>query len=211
MKPALEGMSKARAEARATAPAAKTRLMPKQRVMVQAQAGDGPKLAFFLGQNARDRPLHKPMQLRSLLLTAALVLLPWPPFRRRLRPQSSSLKDRYLTLIEDGKVIGKYPVAIGAPESPTLAGRYAVTKMDPQPVHHKKGKVIAPGPSNPVGVGYVAYVQIGTGEYAIHGTAWPNWVKSRAAVSLGCIRMLNEDVIQVYNRIKVGTPVVVTN
>ena len=61
-----------------------------------------------------------------------------------------------------------------------------------------------------MGVRYAAYVQIGTGEYAIHGTVWPNWVKLRAAVSLCCIRMLNSDVIQVYNRIKVGTPVVVT-
>ena len=116
-----------------------------------------------------------------------------------------------VTQLELGKGIGKYPVAIGAPESPTPAGSYAVTKMDPQPVYHKKGKVIAPCPNNPVGVRYVAYVQIGTGEYAIHGTAWPNWVKLRAAVSLGCIRMLNSDVIQVYNRIEVGTPVVVTN
>ena len=121
-----------------------------------------------------------------------------------------SLKDRYLTLIDDGKEIGKYPVAIGAPESPTRAGSYAVTKMDPQPSYHKKGKVIAPGPENPVGVRYVAYVQIGRDEYAIHGTAWPSWVKLRAAVSLGCIRMLNNDVIQVFNRIKVGTPVLVT-
>ena len=56
-----------------------------------------------------------------------------------------SLKDRYLTLLDDGKEIGKYPVAIGAPESPTREGSYAVTKMDPQPVYHKKGKVIAPG------------------------------------------------------------------
>ena len=76
--------------------------------------------------------------------------------------------------------------------------------MDPQPVYHKKGKVIAP-----VGVPLCGLAD-GTGEYAIHGTAWPNWVKLRA-VSLGCIRMLNDDVIQVYNRIKVGTPVVVTN
>ena len=76
-----------------------------------------------------------------------------------------SLKDRYLTLLDDGKEIGKYPVAIGAPESPTREGSYA---------------------------------------------AWPSWVKLRAAVSLGCIRMLNNDVIQVFNRIKVGTPVLVT-
>ena len=121
-----------------------------------------------------------------------------------------SLKNRYLTLFDDGKVIGKYPVAIGAPESPTPAGSYAITKMEPAPTYHKKGKLIAPGPKNPVGVRYMAYVQIGTGEYAIHGTAWPNWVKLRSAVSLGCIRMLNNDVIQVFNRVKVGTPVVVT-
>jgi lipoprotein-anchoring transpeptidase ErfK/SrfK len=152
------------------------------------------------------------MPLRSVLLGALLSVgvLGAAPAQADTSIKIS-LKDRYLTLLDDGKVIGKYPVAIGAPESPTPAGSYAVTKMDPQPVYHKKGKVIAPGPNNPVGVRYVAYVQIGTGEYAIHGTAWPNWVKLRAAVSLGCIRMLNNDVIQVYNRIKVGTPVVVTN
>ena len=35
-------------------------------------------------------------------------------------------------------------------------------------------------------------------------------MKLRAAVSLGCIRILNNDVIQVFNRIKVGNPVLVT-
>ena len=115
------------------------------------------------------------MQLRSLLLTAALGLAGMAAVPAQAETSIQiSLKERYLTLLDDGKVIGKYPVAIGAPESPTPPGSYAVTKMDPQPVHHKKGKVIAPGPNNPVGVRYVAYVQIGTDEYAIHGTAWPN-------------------------------------
>ena len=40
-----------------------------------------------------------------------------------------------------------------------------------------KGIAVEPGPNNPVGVRYVAYVQIGTGEYAIRGTDWPSWVK----------------------------------
>ena len=145
--------------------------------------------------------MRKPMQLRSLLLTAALGLGALAPVPAQAETSTQvSLKDRYLTLLDDGQVIGKYPVAIGAPESPTPPGSYAVTQMDPQPEYHKKGKIIAPGPNNPVGVRYVAYVQIGTGEYAIHGTAWPNWVKLRAAVSLGCIRMLNSDVIQVFKR-----------
>ena len=150
----------------------------------------------------------RPILLASLI-SAAVGVAGVTPAQAETSIQIS-LKNRYLTLFDDGKVIGKYPIAIGAPESPTPAGSYAITKMEPAPIYHKKGKVIAPGPKNPVGVRYMAYVQIGTGEYAIHGTAWPNWVKLRSAVSLGCIRMLNNDVIQVFNRVKVGTPVVVT-
>ncbi|MAH56971.1 MAG: TonB-dependent receptor [Synechococcus sp. ARS1019] len=148
--------------------------------------------------------------MASMLAVAVAGVASTVPVRAETSVEIS-LKNRYLTLLDDGKVIGKYPVAIGAPESPTVPGQFAVTKMDEAPVYHKKGKVIAPGPKNPVGVRYVAYVQIGTGEYAIHGTAWPNWVRLRSAVSLGCIRMLNNDVIQVFNRIKVGTPVLVTS
>ena len=121
-----------------------------------------------------------------------------------------SLKQRYLTLFENGNVIGKYPIAIGAPESPTIPGDFDIQNKDASPIYHKKGKVIAPGPDNPVDVRYMPYLRIGQDEYAIHGTAWPSWVNLRAAVSLGCIRMLNNDVIQVFNRVKVGTPVVVT-
>lgn len=51
-----------------------------------------------------------------------------------------SLKNRYLTLLDDGEVIGKYSVAIGTPESPTVPGQFAVTKMDAAPAYHKKAK-----------------------------------------------------------------------
>ena len=152
----------------------------------------------------------RPIQLAVLCGGLAIGAVAGAPAHAETSIQIS-LKSRYLTLLDGGKVIGKYPIAIGAPESPTPAGSYAITKMDPAPTYHKKGKVIAPGPKNPVGVRYMAYVQIGTGEYAIHGTAWPSWVKLRSAVSLDCIRMLNNDVIQVFNRVNVGTPVVVTN
>ena len=121
-----------------------------------------------------------------------------------------SLKDRYLKLLDSGVVVARYPVAIGAPDSPTPPGEFAITRMEEAPVYHKKGKVIAPGPKNPVGVRYMAYFQRGNGEYAIHGTAWPSWVKLRAAVSLGCIRMLNDDVIALFQQVDVGTPVIVT-
>jgi lipoprotein-anchoring transpeptidase ErfK/SrfK len=43
--------------------------------------------------------------------------------------------------------------------------------------------------------------------YRIHGTNQPEYIGQ--AISSGCIRMTNEDVIDLYNRAKVGTPVVV--
>ena len=141
------------------------------------------------------------------LLTLGLIHAP----ARAEKSIEISLKERYLTLFDNGKVVERFPVAIGAPESPTPAGSYAITRMEDAPVYHKGGKVIAPGPKNPVGVRYMAYFQLGSGEYAIHGTAWPNWVKLRSAVSLGCIRMLNEDVVTLFQQVDVGTPVVVTS
>jgi len=154
--------------------------------------------------------LHR---LRRIALPAGLALISLGLFQAPVRAEKSieiSLRDRYLTLFDNGQVVKRFPVAIGAPESPTPAGTYAITRMEEAPDYHKGGKVIAPGPENPVGVRYMAYFQIGSGEYAIHGTAWPSWVKLRAAVSLGCIRMLNQDVIALFQQVDVGTPVIVT-
>jgi lipoprotein-anchoring transpeptidase ErfK/SrfK len=44
-------------------------------------------------------------------------------------------------------------------------------------------------------------------QYRIHGTNQPEYIGR--AISSGCIRMTNEDVIDLYNRVKVGTIVVV--
>ena len=43
--------------------------------------------------------------------------------------------------------------------------------------------------------------------YRIHGTNQPGWIGH--AISSGCIRMTNEDVIDLYGRVKIGTGVVV--
>jgi lipoprotein-anchoring transpeptidase ErfK/SrfK len=45
-------------------------------------------------------------------------------------------------------------------------------------------------------------------QFAIHGTNNPNSIGSEA--SYGCIRMLNRDIIDLYGRVAVGTPVIVT-
>ena len=66
---------------------------------------------------------------------------------------------------------------------------------------HMKG-----GPNNPLGA---RAMYIGSTLYRIHGSNEP-WSIGQA-VSSGCIRMVNEDVIHLYDQVKVGTKVVVLN
>ncbi len=124
-----------------------------------------------------------------------------------------SLKDRYLWLKDSGAVVKRYPIAIGAPESPTIPGVYSILKKVKDPTYYSKShhKVFPAGPNDPVGVRFMPYMKSPSDGkvYALHGTAWPRWVHLRAAASLGCIRMLNSDVIEVFNQVEVGTPVVI--
>jgi len=67
---------------------------------------------------------------------------------------------------------------------------------------------VSPGPHNPMGA-RAMYLFQGSRDtlYRIHGTNQPEYIGH--AISSGCIRMTNEDVIDLYNRVKVGAPVVV--
>ena len=63
---------------------------------------------------------------------------------------------------------------------------------------------MAGGPENPLGA---RAMYLGSSLYRIHGSNEP-WTIGQA-VSSGCIRMRNEDVIDLYEKVKVGTKVVV--
>jgi lipoprotein-anchoring transpeptidase ErfK/SrfK len=63
---------------------------------------------------------------------------------------------------------------------------------------------MAGGPSNPLGA---RALYLGSTLYRIHGTNEPYTIGQ--AVSSGCIRMTNDDVIDLYNRVTVGSKVVV--
>ena len=60
-------------------------------------------------------------------------------------------------------------------------------------------------PQNPMGV---AAMTLSGGDYAIHGTNQPGSIGG--FVSYGCIRMHNHDISDLYQRVSVGTPVIVT-
>ena len=67
---------------------------------------------------------------------------------------------------------------------------------------------VAPGPQNPMGA-RALYLFEGNKDtlYRIHGTNQPEYIGQ--AISSGCIRMTNEDVIDLYKRVKQGAVVVV--
>jgi lipoprotein-anchoring transpeptidase ErfK/SrfK len=65
-------------------------------------------------------------------------------------------------------------------------------------------RYMAGGPENPLGA---RAMYLGGTLYRIHGSNEPETIGT--AVSSGCIRMLNEDVVDLYERVKVGTRVVV--
>jgi lipoprotein-anchoring transpeptidase ErfK/SrfK len=63
---------------------------------------------------------------------------------------------------------------------------------------------MAGGPDNPLGA---RALYLGSSLYRIHGTNEPSTISHN--VSSGCIRMMNEDVIDLYERVSVGTKVIV--
>lgn len=67
---------------------------------------------------------------------------------------------------------------------------------------------VGPGPQNPLGARAMYLYENGKDTlYRIHGTNQPEYIGQ--AISSGCIRMTNEDVIDLYKRVKLGTVVVV--
>ena len=61
------------------------------------------------------------------------------------------------------------------------------------------------GPSSLIGDRYMAFHPNGRGEIGIHGTAWPHRVQIRAAVSLGCVRIINSHIRKLFDAVDVGT------
>ena len=68
-------------------------------------------------------------------------------------------------------------------------------------------KRIPPGPANPLGERWIGFAHGEGWTIGIHGT--PNPELLGRAVSHGCVRMRNADVVGIYERVRIGTPVVV--
>jgi lipoprotein-anchoring transpeptidase ErfK/SrfK len=113
-----------------------------------------------------------------------------------------SIPDRKLALIEDGRVVKTYRVAVGAPASPSPAGEFTIAHRIAHPTYYAPGIIIPPGQANPLGTRWLGLDQRG---YGIHGTNQPRSIGHRA--SHGCIRMRNHDMEELFELVEVGDAV----
>src|SRR6202042_895513 len=139
-------------------------------------------------------------------------------FRRKEAPGSIVVDsdNHYLYYVmNDGKAI-RYGITVGE-EAMAWSGIAKIGAMTEWPAWHPtKGEIerlgvptfVAPGPDNPMG-SRAMYLYSGGKDtlFRIHGTNQPEYIG--ASISSGCIRMTNEDAIDLYDRVGLGTVVVV--
>ncbi|MEA2982335.1 MAG: hypothetical protein QOF91_3769 [Alphaproteobacteria bacterium] len=120
---------------------------------------------------------------------------------------------RFLFLVQNNGTAVRYGIGVGKPGF-TWAGEKKVSAKKEWPDWTPPPEMLqrrpdlphfmAGGPENPLGA---RAMYLGSTLYRIHGSNEP-WTIGQA-VSSGCIRMRNEDVIDLYDKVKVGTKVVV--
>ena len=120
-----------------------------------------------------------------------------------------------LRLFKGLKLSKTYGVAVGMPAYPTPTGRYSIANKAVNPAWtapnspwagaYANETVAGGSAENPLKARWMGIVN-GVG---IHGTGAPGSIGSRA--SHGCIRMTVPDVIDLYPRVPVGTPVLIGN
>src|SRR3954470_10291692 len=126
----------------------------------------------------------------------------------------STNERRLYLVLGQGRALA-YPVGVGR-AGRQWAGRSMIDSKRIQPAwgpppdikrEHPEIPDIIPGgsPKNPMGA---AALTLSGGQYAIHGTNNPGSIGG--FVSYGCIRMYNQDITDLFDRVSIGTPVIVT-
>lgn len=188
------------------------------------------RIAFFVpASSRRARPQTGAFRLLLLAAVSMIGLSAAPQTASAARSVVSfspdvepgtiviSANKRRLFLVVDRGVAYSYPVAVpkhGKEWSGTtsVGGKYVNPDWVPPPVvkaDHPELPNFIPGgsPRNPMGV---RALTLGYGDVAIHGTTHRMRASVGTAASYGCIRMLNEDVSDLYERVDVGAPVIMS-
>lgn len=124
-------------------------------------------------------------------------------------------KERRLYLVQNGEQALRYGIGVGR-DGFRWGGTHRITAKKEWPSWTPPSQMLARrpdlprhmvgGPDNPLGA---RAMYLGSTLYRIHGSNEPETIGQ--AVSSGCFRMVNDDVIDLYNRVHVGATVIVKN
>lgn len=123
----------------------------------------------------------------------------------------ASIKDKTLYAYNGNKMVAAYPTTIGSAATATPNGTFKVVNRVKLPWYKAtvdkdtdapKTFMLPPGPNSPVGV---VWLGLNKPSYGIHGSPVPEGISRQA--SLGCVRLTNWDVLEVFENIKVGATV----
>ncbi|WP_406856957.1 L,D-transpeptidase [Alsobacter sp. KACC 23698] len=124
----------------------------------------------------------------------------------------STSERRMYYVLGDGKAV-RYGIGVGRPgfewsgvKTVTMKREWPDWRPPSEMLRRRPDlpRYMPGGPDNPLGA---RAMYLGTSLYRIHGSNEPETIGQ--AVSSGCIRMVNEDVIDLYERVKVGAKVIV--
>jgi lipoprotein-anchoring transpeptidase ErfK/SrfK len=139
-----------------------------------------------------------------------------PTFYRTLQPVGTVIIDKlqhFLYLVQPNSVALRYGIGIGR-QCADLTGLRHVASMaewppweaPPGTVKEKlaQGGTLAGAPGNPLGA---RVLELDDSRSRVHGTNAPKTIGTN--VEFGCIRLVNDDIVDLYARVRVGTPVLV--
>jgi len=132
-----------------------------------------------------------------------------------------NIGERRLYFVEPGGVATRYAVGVGRNEALNFRGRAVIGRkaewphwtptpdmIRTMPIYRHYVNGLPGGIGNPLGARALYLYRDGRDTYfRLHGTNEPDTIGTK--VSSGCIRLFNQDIIDLYNRAPVGTPVVV--
>lgn len=137
------------------------------------------------------------------------------PYGGQERPGTILVKtqERYLYLVEENGLAIRYPIGVGRAGFTWSGTRTITAKREwpdwfpPAGMRKRRPelpKQVPGGPNNPLGA---RALYLGSSIYRIHGSNEPSTIGQ--PVSSGCFRMRNEDAVDLYDRVSVGTRVIV--
>ncbi|MEM9541590.1 MAG: L,D-transpeptidase [Cyanobacteria bacterium P01_E01_bin.42] len=157
--------------------------------------------------------------LEDIVPTQLTSLLEIPPLgdANKFLPEINNsrlilrLSDRRVYYYRGEELIVSYPVAIGREGWETPTGNFQVFQKVAHPTwqHPFTGEIIPPGKNNPLGDRWIGFWSDGKNAIGFHGT--PNEELIGQAVSHGCVRMRNADIVALFEKVEMGAVVIVEN